>query len=131
MACKRAAPTAGQTDRTVEAMAACYIEAMRTVQPRGPYRIGGYCYGGVVAYEMARQLEVMGERVALVAIIEGFAPKRFQTWRSPLDPRRLQIIWRSMPYWAADYAKLYRGWLIQFARSRVEARLRARSRVHG
>ncbi len=109
-----------EPDKTVEAMAERYIEAMRAIQPRGPYRIGGYCYGGVVAYEMARQLEAMGERAALVAIVEGFAPKRFQTRTSRMDPRRLQTIWRSMPYWARDYAKMDRGWLMQFARSRVE-----------
>ena len=38
-------------------MAAAYIGEMRTVQPHGPYRIGGHCSGAWVAFEMARQLE--------------------------------------------------------------------------
>ncbi|HEU0078664.1 MAG TPA: amino acid adenylation domain-containing protein, partial [Longimicrobiaceae bacterium] len=42
---------------TVEAMAADYLDAMRAVQPRGPYRLGGWSMGGVVAWEMARRLE--------------------------------------------------------------------------
>ncbi len=49
-------------DLTIPAMATRYITAMRAYQPQGPYRIGGYCFGGVVAYEMACQLEKMGEQ---------------------------------------------------------------------
>ncbi|RYZ36779.1 MAG: non-ribosomal peptide synthetase, partial [Myxococcaceae bacterium] len=55
---------------SVEEMAACYIEALRTVQPDGPYRLGGWSMGGVVAFEMARQLERRGERVELLALID-------------------------------------------------------------
>ncbi len=112
-----------EPDTSVEAMAARYIEAMRTVQPHGPYRVGGYCYGGVVAYEMARQLEALGEETALVAIIEGFTPKRFQTRTARLDPRRLKTIWHSMPYWAKDYASMDRAWLMRAVRSRIARRL--------
>ena len=58
---------------TIEAMAASFIEMIRTVQPRGPYFIGGICNGGVIAYEMARQLETRGERVGLVVVIAARA----------------------------------------------------------
>ena len=61
---------------SVEQMASLYIEAMRTVQPEGPYFIGGWSAGGVVAYEMARQLEAHGEQVALLALIDARAPCR-------------------------------------------------------
>ena len=43
--------------RTMSDLAACYVEAVRRVQPRGPYRIGGWSFGGYVAVEMARQLD--------------------------------------------------------------------------
>ena len=65
--------------RTVEQMAAHYIAELRTVQSRGPYLLGGYCFGGIVAFEMARQLTSQGETVALVALMN--APLRFNRHR--------------------------------------------------
>jgi thioesterase domain-containing protein/SAM-dependent methyltransferase len=53
----------------IEDMAAYYIEDIRRVQPDGPYMLGGYSMGGVVAFEMARQLEAKGQRVSLLALI--------------------------------------------------------------
>ncbi len=58
----------------VEDMAACYIEAIQTVQSQGPYLLGGHSFGGVVAFEMAQQLQKQGHEVALVAIIDTLAP---------------------------------------------------------
>ena len=58
----------------VEDIAAYYIEAIQTVQPSGPYLLGGHSFGGVVAFEMATQLQKQGHEVALVAIIDAIAP---------------------------------------------------------
>jgi thioesterase domain-containing protein len=58
----------------IEAMAAYYIRALKEMQPQGPYQLGGFCFGGVVAYEMARQLEAAGEKVSLLAILESSPP---------------------------------------------------------
>ncbi|MCZ6587230.1 MAG: AMP-binding protein, partial [Alphaproteobacteria bacterium] len=55
----------------MEELAACYIEAIKSVQPQGPYFIGGPYGGGVVAYEMARQLKAAGEEIALLALIHS------------------------------------------------------------
>src|SRR5262249_54080936 len=55
-------------------MAACYVAAIRTVQPEGPYRLTGWSMGGVAAYEMARQLAAQGERVEILALIDTLAP---------------------------------------------------------
>jgi amino acid adenylation domain-containing protein len=64
-------------------MARHYIDEIRTVQPRGPYRIGGTCTGGLVAYEMAQQLTAGGEDVDL-AIIESWHPDSYRAhWRRP------------------------------------------------
>ncbi|MFP2929420.1 alpha/beta fold hydrolase [Pyxidicoccus sp. 3LG] len=54
----------------VEEMAAYYIEAIRTVQPHGPYLLGGWSMGGMVAFEMARQLQRRGEHVEVLALID-------------------------------------------------------------
>jgi amino acid adenylation domain-containing protein len=54
----------------VPSMAALYLAAIRERQPHGPYHLGGHSMGGKVAFEMARQLEAAGERVALLAIVD-------------------------------------------------------------
>ncbi|MFP2899919.1 amino acid adenylation domain-containing protein, partial [Corallococcus sp. 4LFB] len=56
---------------TVEAMATHYLHAVRSVQPTGPYRLGGWSMGGRVAYEMARQLRLEGETVELLVVIDA------------------------------------------------------------
>jgi len=53
-----------------EAIAAAHIESLRAVQPEGPYMLGGFCNGGLVAYEMARQLYAQGERVELLVLMD-------------------------------------------------------------
>ena len=56
---------------SVEAMAAHYVSEIRKIQSNGPYLLGGYCFGGIVAYEMARVLTENGERVPLVAMLNA------------------------------------------------------------
>ncbi|MBV9772881.1 MAG: alpha/beta fold hydrolase, partial [Gemmatimonadetes bacterium] len=68
---------------TVEAMAADYLAHLRATQPRGPYRLGGWSMGGVVAFEMARRLEAAGEAVELLALVDSRAPGGY---RAPFDP---------------------------------------------
>jgi amino acid adenylation domain-containing protein len=55
----------------IEAIAAHHVEQIRTVQPQGPYALGGLCFGGVVAFEMAQQLLSKGEPVSLVALLDS------------------------------------------------------------
>ncbi|NHC34670.1 non-ribosomal peptide synthetase [Scytonema millei] len=59
---------------SIEEMATGYIEAVRQVQPHGPYQLGGWSFGGLVAYEMAQQLHQAGEQVSLLAILDTIAP---------------------------------------------------------
>jgi aspartate racemase len=55
-------------------MAAFYVSQMRTLQPEGPYFIGGGSSGGVVAFEMAQQLSAQGQKVALLAMFDTYFP---------------------------------------------------------
>jgi acyl carrier protein len=55
---------------TIEEMAALYVRAIQSVQPRGPYFLGGYCLGGTIAYEVAQQLRAAGESIALLALFD-------------------------------------------------------------
>jgi thioesterase domain-containing protein len=64
-----------QEPRTqVEAMAADYLEAVRTIQPHGPYLLGGWSMGGLIAFEMARRLQAEGEEVRLLALFDTKTP---------------------------------------------------------
>lgn len=61
-----------ETPRTsIEEMARDYISEIRGVQAQGPYAIGGFSAGGVVAFEMARQLQAEGETVATLALLDS------------------------------------------------------------
>jgi amino acid adenylation domain-containing protein len=65
----------GQDPHTrIEDMAACYIEAIRSVQPEGPYLLGGWSMGGEIAFEMAQQFHAQGQRVALLALLDARIP---------------------------------------------------------
>ena len=64
---------------TVETLASRYIQSVRTIQPHGPYYLGGWCFGGIVAFEMAQQLIRNGEKVALLALIDTPFPKNEKT----------------------------------------------------
>jgi amino acid adenylation domain-containing protein/non-ribosomal peptide synthase protein (TIGR01720 family) len=59
---------------TPRAIAATLVETMRRVQPRGPYHLCGWSFGGVVAFEMAQQVRQQGEPVALLALLDTEVP---------------------------------------------------------
>ncbi len=59
---------------TTEAMAALHLKELKSVQPQGPYFFLGHCFGGQVAFELTRQLEQQGERVAVLVILDVTAP---------------------------------------------------------
>ncbi len=58
---------------TIESMAGHYLKEIRAVQANGPYHVGGFSMGGLVAYEMARQLVAAGEEVGLVVLFDTYA----------------------------------------------------------
>lgn len=64
----------GEPFNDIRTMASSYIAALGSVQAHGPYRLGGWCFGGAVAFEMARQLQDQGEEVVLLAMFDTYAP---------------------------------------------------------
>jgi aspartate racemase len=95
-----------EPDDSMEAMVERYVEAIKSVQPAGPYRLGGYCTGGIIAYAVACALVQQGDAVSFVGIIEGSAPNVPQG-RMPLwSPRRLTWILENIPHWVVDYRQL-------------------------
>ena len=61
-------------DHSIPAVARRNLAAMRADQPAGPYRLGGYSFGGFVAFEMACRLQAVGEEVALLVILDTSVP---------------------------------------------------------
>ncbi len=59
---------------TMEGIASAHVDSLRALQPAGPYRLGGFCNGGLLAYEMARQLEAEGEEVEFLGLVSPSAP---------------------------------------------------------
>jgi amino acid adenylation domain-containing protein len=79
-----------------------YLRAVRCVQRRGPYYLGGFCIGGVAALEMARLLQAEGEEVALLAMLDSHVPEV----RGTLDFRdRTQIQLERLREGGFDYVK--------------------------
>jgi amino acid adenylation domain-containing protein len=70
---------------TVEAMATHYIEAMQTVQPQGPYAIGGWSLGGLVAFEMAQQLQAQGQELSCLALLDTYPFTEIETFNEAAD----------------------------------------------
>src|SRR5207245_2003297 len=58
----------------IDALAAEHLEAIRAVQPAGPYALGGWSFGGVVAFEMAVRLRAEGHDVDVLALLDAVAP---------------------------------------------------------
>jgi thioesterase domain-containing protein/acyl carrier protein len=62
----------------LEDMAAHYIEALRIIQPQPPYCLGGWSLGGIIAFEMAQQLQRQGHKVSLLALLDSSAPEQIE-----------------------------------------------------
>jgi surfactin family lipopeptide synthetase A len=86
---------------TVEQMATHYLAEIRKVQQQGPYYIGGYCFGGLVAFEMAQRLMQQGEPPALVALFS--AELRYnQMVRPAATPAPVQPVTSRLARWASS-----------------------------
>jgi thioesterase domain-containing protein len=75
-------------------MAAHYLELIQSIQPQGPYYLGGHSFGGWVAFEMAQQLQKQGQTVGLVAILDKEAPLSVkESPPHPPEPEQDQVFW--------------------------------------
>ncbi len=110
----------------IEDMASIYLKEIRRVQQRGPYLLGGYCLGGTVAFEIARQLQAKGEQITLLALFDtmnwakvghpSMWGKSYNAWQKlyfhsanflSLDfsgkkdffLEKLKILWNRIPVW--------------------------------
>ncbi len=117
------------SDRSVEALAADYLDVIRTRQPHGPYCVGGHSMGGLLAFEIAQRLRDAGEDVALVILLDTWLPrsrKRLVVSWTLSHLRRLgrgdlSAVRRAF----GPLAKRLRGWLRFFGAQRQPARSEA------
>jgi len=88
----------------INKMAAYYIEIIQTIQPSGPYDIGGFCLGGIIAYEMTRQLQLQGQEVKTLVMVDSPDNTAFknaaESTNIPLKNAALQVI--NMLLWAPN-----------------------------
>ena len=73
------------TRPSFEQVAKFYVDIIREVQPHGPYRIGGWCMSGWIAYEIAQQIRALGEEIELLLVVDAWAPGY---WRDMFVGRR-------------------------------------------
>jgi thioesterase domain-containing protein len=111
----------------IEDMAAQYVADLRKFQPSGPYHLGGYCFGGNVAYEMARQLREQKQEVALLFLMNCW-PNNSSYTRLRFTPVFLaKILWnfcirmlyqiRSNAAQPRDFFKWRAAWLLKRIKS--------------
>ena len=129
---------------TIEALAAIHLQRIRAMQQHGPYRLGGYCHGGLIAFEMARQLEAQGESVESLVVLDASGANPFRWLNEQLrraaralgvDPERewrwfllLRTCCLLIQKGAIAYRQLpLRAWLRVAARRRHEAAHRFRT----
>jgi thioesterase domain-containing protein len=87
---------------SIARVAARYVLELRQFQPRGPYALGGYCFGGNVAFEMARQLEQQGQRLSLLVLMNS-APSNSSYDRVSWSPRYACRFLVNLGHWAESF----------------------------
>lgn len=119
----------------IEAMAAYYLQAIRAVQPQGPYYLGGWSFGGLVAFEMAHQLTQAGQQIGLLAILDTPAPTTSLSVCQSLKFLLGTALWSVLPF-LLDYGNLATqqlqsrlGWLARWQWSTLIRLLPEESRL--
>ncbi|MGY2329223.1 amino acid adenylation domain-containing protein [Pseudomonas sp. SDT2931_S440] len=91
--------------QTMEGLAARLVGIIRSVQPHGPYRLAGWSFGGVLAYEVAMQLQGLDEPVAFLGLIDSYVPRMTDQgkarWSGP-DALKRHLLLQCTAYWKAQ-----------------------------
>jgi aspartate racemase len=116
-------------NQSLEDIAAAYLAEIRSLQPDGPYVLGGFCFGGLVALEAAQQLQRVGQKVSLVVMIQTTHPQAspfakdstaaHRLWhrsKKRLDLERQNLLHRGPKYFAD---RLRRTWDVMLARTQI------------
>jgi amino acid adenylation domain-containing protein len=120
---------------TVEEMAAHYIKEIRTVQPHGPYLLAGWCFGGILIFEIAQQLQRMGEQVELLAMLNAASTPEFAAAPAQTDATLAPLATRVHQRWA-EFRSLSIGRKLEFTLQKIQGRMNwrfadLRMKTHG
>ncbi|MDR8367970.1 non-ribosomal peptide synthetase, partial [Pseudomonas sp. JL3] len=91
--------------QTMECLASRLVGIVRSVQPKGPYRLAGWSFGGVLAYEIAIQLIGLDEEVEFVGLIDSYLPRLVDQGRArwtPDEAHKLHLLDRCDVFWKAQ-----------------------------
>ena len=120
----------GNMDINVQDMASRYVNEVVAEYPEGPYRLGGYCLGGIIAFEMAQQLTAMGKEVELVILLDTYNVATIVNRPAELM-RRLFRSLQNMWFHSLNTLSLNSGNGLEFLREKLDiARIRTGVRVH-
>jgi Thioesterase domains of type I polyketide synthases or non-ribosomal peptide synthetases len=116
-------------NQSLQEIASAYLGEIQTLQPEGPYVLGGFCFGGLVALEAAQQLQAAGQKVSLVVMIQtthpgspAFAPGSGSVHRwwhraaKRVDLEQENLAHRGSRYFGD---RLRRTWDVMRARTRI------------
>ncbi|MBC7931004.1 MAG: amino acid adenylation domain-containing protein, partial [Rubrivivax sp.] len=81
----------------METIASHYLEEVLSVRPEGPFLLGGYSFGAIVAFEMAQQLRARGHETVLLAVVDQEVPN--VSGESRLSPKFMTNVARNLPGW--------------------------------
>ena len=100
---------------SIEDMASHYIEAIIRVNPKGPYALAGFSFGGIVAFEMTRQLNEQGKKVSLIALLDTYVDSSYyyQSYMQKLLIRYLDVTQRRIDYLKEMFSS-WKGFQLRF-----------------
>ncbi|MFZ6658964.1 amino acid adenylation domain-containing protein [Undibacterium sp. TJN19] len=78
---------------SVPGLAAQHLQAIRKIQPKGPYRVAGHSFGGVLSYEIATQIVASGEEVEFLGLIDTYRPYFKQGWADEVTDLKVLLIY--------------------------------------
>jgi amino acid adenylation domain-containing protein len=121
-------PTLGKTP-TLQIIASCLLQKIRAAQPKGPYAIGGYCLGGILAYEIASQLRAGGNDVSLVVLVDPPNPayiescdslERLINYLGYATQRAARLGWRISLDYLSEHVIKYAARILRSKSTRTE-----------
>jgi len=83
---------------TLPEMVADYLNQIRAIQPAGPYHLLGWSFGGLVAYSLASHLQLQGEQIALLALLDAYPPDPDVPWDIPEEQEIIQALLKDLAY---------------------------------
>jgi acyl transferase domain-containing protein len=106
--------------RRFEEMAEDYLRELRTVQPEGPYLLGGFSGGGITAFEMAQQLLAQGEEVACLILLDSSPPRGPEPTRADRAKIQLQRLQRGGVRYLRDWVRNRVRWELEKRQRRLD-----------